>query len=49
MPGGMVHYAVDVHKMVDLVLASKRRVYSVTTELQAVEAAEQSSKEAASC
>ena len=38
----------DMHKLVDFVaMASKRRAYSVTTNLQAIEAAEKSSKEAA--
>ena len=38
----------DVHEVVDFeAMASKQRAYSVTTKLQAVKAAEKSSKEAA--
>ena len=46
----MAHYPVYVHEVVEFVhvpMASKRRAYLVTTKLQAIEAAEKISKEAA--
>ena len=48
MPGEWCIIYVDVHEVVNFgTMASNQRAYSVTTTLQAFEAAEKSSKEAA--